>query len=96
MNAETYCKNNPRIGFNPLDYYTVLYLHGVEYGVDDYVYVSIQKGKNDPTYHRFKLRYSTKGPYFRVFTPAALPLPRIRVYIDEFIKYVEVVSKEDE
>jgi hypothetical protein len=61
MNKKEYCQKNPAVayysGFNGLE------IHGIEYGIDDYIYcVSGAWGSpKNYSYHKLKIYYDSKG-----------------------------------
>lgn len=86
--VENYCKEHPPVAWAEMDFLTLVYLHDIDYNVADSAYVSIRKGNHNPTYHKLKIRYTIKGrPFVRILSGSAYPLPRSRVYLDEFYRY---------
>lgn len=77
MTAKQYCKNNQAIGYASC--LGGVEVHGIEYGIDDYVYAVSGAWCNKKSYHRVKIYYGNNDrSYFRV--------NGIRVYFDEIIK----------
>lgn len=77
MNKREYCMKNPAIayysGLNGLE------IHGIEYGVDDYIYCVSGAWGGRKAFHRVKVQYSWKGSaFFRVYGH--------RVSLDECIR----------
>lgn len=63
MGKKEYCQTNEYLGEIPFGMCSGIFVHGIEYGIDDYVYFSaIFGGKT--TYHKSKIRYTEKGSYF--------------------------------
>ena len=65
MTAKEYCTSHDAIA-----YYSALSgleIHGIEYGVDDYVYCASGAWVGKYSYHRVKVLYSAKGDaYIRI------------------------------
>lgn len=65
MNKREYCMKNPAIayysGLNGVE------IHGIEYGIDDYIYCVSEAWSGGKAFHRCKVQYTRKGAaYIRV------------------------------
>ncbi len=64
MNKREYCESRESIayysGLNGLE------IKGIEHGIDDYVYCVSGTWGGGKTFHRCKVYYTGKAPYFRV------------------------------
>ena len=76
--AKNYCMQNPAIAqYNIFANYT-LFIHGVNYGTDDEIFVSEIFG-NTRKYRKVRIRYDAKkSPYIIIDTK--------RYYLDQFVK----------
>lgn len=69
MTKKDYCLQNQAVAGH--DYYR-MYLHGIEYGIDDYAYISrfykeTLCGKSKVSFHKVKIRYDVDGnPYVNI------------------------------
>ena len=77
MTKREYCMKNPAIayysGLNGLE------IHGIEYGIEDYIYCVSGVWGGGKAYHRCKIQYTRKGEaFFRVYG--------CRVPLDECIR----------
>ena len=68
MNKREYCMKNPAIayysGLNGLE------IHGIEYGIDDYIYCVSGAWGGGKAFHRCKIYYPVNGKdsaFFRVY-----------------------------
>lgn len=79
MTAREYCNSNPAIAYASRN--AGLEIHGIEYGVNDYVYAvsGAWIGEKGKSYHRARVDYTAAGrAFFRIFGS--------RVYLDECIR----------
>lgn len=64
MNKREYCENRKSIayysGLNGLE------IKGIEYGIEDYIYCVSGAWGGGKAFHRCKVYYTGKAPYFRV------------------------------
>ena len=60
MNKNEFCKEHEPIACYSNGYFGII-IHGIEYGIDDYVYFKTDDGKA----HKAKVNYEGKNPYFR-------------------------------
>lgn len=62
MTKKEYCLNNPATayysGLNGLE------IHGIEYGVNDYLYCVAGAWNGKKSYHKLKIQYDTNGGAF--------------------------------
>lgn len=64
MTKKEYCLKNPVCAVYSMGYYG-LAIHGIEYGLDDYIIYSFELSENKTTYHKSKIYYTISGiPYF--------------------------------
>jgi len=65
MTAKEYCTSHDAIAY--YSGLSGLEIHGIEYGVDDYVYCASGAWVGKYSYHRVKVLYSAKGDaYIRI------------------------------
>ena len=78
MTAKDYCRTNPAVAYVSRN--AGLEIHGIEYGVNDYVYAvsGAWAGTAAYRFHRVRIDYTARGrAYFRI--------RGCRVYLDECI-----------
>lgn len=78
MTAKDYCRTNPAVAYVSRN--AGLEIHGIEYGVNDYVYAvsGAWAGTAAYRFHRVRIDYTARGrAYFRIRGS--------RVYLDECI-----------
>ena len=74
MSKKEYCQNHPAIayysGFNGLE------IHGIEYGINDYVYCvsGAWAGSKARKYHKLKIRCTAYGQHYFVLHGYKIPL----------------------
>lgn len=73
MNKKEYCKNNPVCAVYSMGY-TGLEIHGIEYGIDDYVIYKYVISENKATYHCSKIYYTVSGKAYFVWNNRRIPL----------------------
>ena len=66
MTAKEYCTSHDAIAY--YSGLSGLEIHGIEYGVDDYVYCASGAWVGKYSYHRVKVLYSAKGDAYIRFT----------------------------
>lgn len=66
MSKKEYCKNNPVCAVYSFGY-TGLEIHGIEYGLDDYVIYKYTDGEKVYSYHCSKIRYTISGKAYFVW-----------------------------
>ncbi len=66
MSKKQYCENNPAIAY--YSGFSGLEIHGIEYGIDDYIYcVSGAWGAHSKRkHHRLKIQHDSHGAYFKL------------------------------
>lgn len=64
MNKKEYCLTNPAIayysGLNGLE------IHGIEYGIEDYLYCVSGAWGGGKAYHKLKIHYNNNGGFVRL------------------------------
>ena len=79
MTKRQYCLANPEIAVFSESAFGGVAIHGIEYGITDYVFVEFFSGERS-SYHRLKIRYGTHGMTFKVYG---------RTYhINEFVRVI--------
>lgn len=79
MTKREYCLNHDSIGYVAFSMCTGISVHGIEYGINDYVYYQYERGENI-TFHKSTIRYTASGkPYF-MFNGC-------RIHFDEIMRY---------
>ena len=72
MNKREYCMKNPAIayysGLNGLE------IHGIEYGIEDYIYCVSGAWGSGKAFHRVKVQYTRKGSAFIMVHGYRIPL----------------------
>lgn len=62
--AEKFCRENKPIGVHQYYYY---FIHGYDFGIDDYVYISVKKQKlltHYITFHKLKIYTDCEGEMY--------------------------------
>lgn len=90
MTKKEYCLNNEAVAVH--DYYKIQ-IHGIEYGINDYIYLSriYQKtvcGKSCVSFHKLKINYDVNGLAYINLTEKYFngKKHRIELYLDDFIR----------
>ena len=73
MTKKEYCKNNPVCAVYSMGY-TGLEIHGIEYGIDDYIIYKYTDGETVYSYHKSKIQYTTNGNAYFVWNKRRIPL----------------------
>ena len=72
MNKKEYSKNNKAIayysGLNGIE------IHGVEYGINDYIYCTAGAWSGKKSYHKLKIKYNLNGDAFFTLHGYKIPL----------------------
>ena len=72
MTKREYCMRNPAIayysGLNGLE------IHGIEYGIEDYIYCVSGTWGGGKAFHRVKVQYTRKGSAFFMVRGYRIPL----------------------
>ena len=62
MSKKEYCNNNPAIAY--YSGFSGLEIHGIEYGINDYIYCVSGAWTGCKSYHKLKINYADSGAYF--------------------------------
>ena len=72
MNKKEYCLKNKAIayysGLNGIE------IHGIEYGINDYIYCISGAGGSKKSYHKLKINYNLSGDAFITLHGYKIPL----------------------
>ena len=86
MTKKEYCESHQFIGWYTVIYFITVYIHGFEYGIEDYMYASIVTanvgGGTSKTYHKWKIRTTAKG---RMYVKTKFG----RIYLDDCFRNLE-------
>lgn len=80
MTAKEYCMVHEPIAQFNIFIDEVVYIYGIEYGSDNYVYLSDNWGSTKK-YHKLRITYRNGQPY--------VTLHNVRIYLDQCIKLSE-------
>ena len=72
MTKKEYCKKHPATA-----YYSGLEgveIHGVEYGIEDYIYCTVGAWTSKKSYHKLKIHYSASGAAYIIIHGYRIPL----------------------
>lgn len=90
MTKKQYCKDNAPIASHV--YYNMS-VHGVEYGIEDYIYISrvyqpVYCGEKKISYHKLKIRYDVDGIAYVVLKEKLYngKYHNLYLYIENFIR----------
>lgn len=64
MTKKEYCLNNPAVAY--YSGFSGLEIHGIEYGVNDYLYCVSGAWGGGKTYHKLKIHYDNNGGFVRL------------------------------
>lgn len=73
MTKKEYCLKNPVCAVYTMGY-DGLEIHGIEYGLDDYVIYSHRITEDKATYHTSKIRYTASGNAYFLWKNRRIPL----------------------
>ena len=73
MTKKEYCNNNPVCAMYSFGY-TALEVHGIEYGIDDYIIYKYTDGETVYSYHKSKIQYTASGSAYFVWKNRRIPL----------------------
>ena len=73
MNKKEYCNTNPVCAVYSFGY-TELEIHGIEYGIDDYIIYKYTDGETVYSYHKSKIQYTASGKAYFVWRNRRIPL----------------------
>ena len=62
MNKKEYCLQNPAIAY--YSGFSGLEIHGIEYGINDYLYCVLGAWGGGKAYHKLKIQYNHDGAAF--------------------------------
>lgn len=77
MTKKEYCTQNPAIAY--YSGFSGLEIHGIEYGINDYLYCVSGAWGGGKAYHKLKIQYNHNGAGF-------VRLHGYKVPLDEFIR----------
>lgn len=60
MTKKEYCNNNPGMAILATSAFDGYVIHGIEYGIDDYVYITYRVDNKIMAYHRLKIHYGNR------------------------------------
>lgn len=90
MTKKEYCLSNEPIAYH--DYYR-MQIHGIEYGIDDYAYVSrlyqpTYCGETKVMFHKVKINYDVDGIAYIIINERKFDGKRHKLYLnlDNFIR----------
>lgn len=72
MNKKEYCFNN-----KPVAYYSGLggvEIHGIEYGINDYIYCTSGAWSSKKSHHKLKINYNLNGDAYIILHGYRIPL----------------------
>ena len=61
MTKKEYCLKNPAVAY--YSGFSGLEIHGIEYGINDYLYCASGAWDNNKTYHKLKIYYDNNGGF---------------------------------
>lgn len=64
MSKKEYCLNNPATAY--YSGFSGLKIHGIEYGIEDYLYCVSGEWSGKKSYHKLKIYYNDQGGYVRL------------------------------
>jgi len=64
MTKKEYCLNNPAVAY--YSGFSGLEIHGIEYGIDDYLYGVSGAWCANKAYHKLKIHYDKNGGFVRL------------------------------
>ena len=64
MTKKEYCKKNPGMAALATSAFSGYVVHGIEYGIDDYAYITYETDNGVQSYHKLMIRRTMNGdPY---------------------------------
>lgn len=81
MTKREYCLSHHAIAGYPISNCFWWECHGIEYGVDDAVYLSLHSNEGAVSYHRLRI-YTTNGDDPKSY----VMMGNTRLYLDDFIR----------
>ena len=79
MTKREYCNNNPGMAILATSAFSVYVMHGVEFGIDDRVYITYQINNKILSYHKLLIRYNAHYAAYVVINGN-------RLYLDDFLR----------
>lgn len=77
MTKKEYCEKNPGYAVLPISAFACYIVHGVEYDINDYAYISYETDNRVQSYHKLMIDYTKDGSAF-------VRLHGKRLYLGEF------------
>ena len=79
MTKREYCNNNPGMAILATSAFSAYVMHGVEFGIDDRVYITYQIDNKILSYHKLLIRYNAHYAAYVVINGN-------RFYLNEFLR----------
>ena len=79
MTKKEYCNNNPGMAILATSAFSAYFMHGVEFGVNDHVYITYQANGKILSYHRLLIRYNAHYATYVVINGN-------RFYLNDFLR----------
>ena len=79
MTKKEYCKKNPGMAALATSAFGGYVVHGIEFGIDDRVYITYQIDNKILSYHKLLIRYNAHGAAYIVITGN-------RFYLNDFLR----------
>ena len=79
MTKKEYCNKNPGMAALATSAFGGYVMHGVEYGIDDRVYITYQIDDKILSYHKLIVRYTADGSAYVILHGG-------RLYLNEFLR----------
>ena len=74
MTKKEYCKNNPGMAALATSAFGGYVVHGVEYGINDYAYITYETDNGVQAYHKLMIRHTTGGGAYVLLNGTRLKL----------------------
>ena len=79
MTKREYCNNNPGMAILATSAFSAYVMHGIEFGVNDHVYITYQANDKILSCHRLLIRYNANYSAYVV-------LGGNRLYLNDFLR----------
>ena len=79
MTKKEYCNKNPGMAILATSAFSVYVMHGIEFGVDDRVYITYQIDNKILSYHKLLIRYNAHYAAYVIINGN-------RFYLNEFLR----------
>ena len=79
MTKKEYCKNNPGMAALATSAFGGYVVHGVEFGIDDYIYITYQIDNKILAYHKLLIRYNAHYAAYVIINGN-------RFYLNDFLR----------